>query len=103
MEEYLNPEFWYNTIMNFLPDVILAIVTLIVGLWVINWISRLFRKAMERRQAEPSLTSFLNSIISIGLKVLLFISIAGIFGVQTASFVAVLGALAFVIIKWETM
>lgn len=97
MEEYLDPQYWYSLIAGFLPDLILAIVTLIIGLWIIGWVSKLFRKTMEKREADASLISFLSSIISIGLKILLFISIAGIFGVQTASFVAVLGALAFAI------
>jgi small conductance mechanosensitive channel len=47
---------------------------------------------MQRRDLDVSLTLFLNSLLSIGFKVLLFISVAGILGIHTTSFVAVLGA-----------
>lgn len=97
MDQYLDLDYWYSLIAGILPDLLLAILTLIVGLWIISWVSKIFRKSLEKRATDPSLVSFLTSIVSIGLKVLLFISIAGMFGVETASFVAILAALAFAI------
>jgi small conductance mechanosensitive channel len=47
---------------------------------------------MERREIEVSLRTFFKSLIGIGLKIILFILVAGMLGVQTASFVAILGA-----------
>jgi small conductance mechanosensitive channel len=47
---------------------------------------------MERRDIEVSLRTFFKSLIGIGLKIILFILVAGMLGIQTASFVAILGA-----------
>ena len=47
---------------------------------------------MERRNIEVSLRTFLKSLIGIGLKIILFITVAGMLGFQTTSFVAILGA-----------
>jgi small conductance mechanosensitive channel len=47
---------------------------------------------MMRRGLDVSLQSFLSSLISVSLKVLLLITVAGMLGIQTTSFVAVLGA-----------
>ncbi len=77
---------------HFIPDLIAASLVLIVGLWVINRIARLSEKAMQRRNLEVSLRTFLKSLIGIGLKVVLIIMVAGMIGIQTASFVTILGA-----------
>ncbi|MCD6066646.1 MAG: mechanosensitive ion channel family protein [Bacteroidetes bacterium] len=76
----------------FIPQLFFALITLFVGLWLIKKIAYLAVKAMERRNIEVSLRTFLKSLIGIGLKVILFIMVAGMIGVQTTSFVAILGA-----------
>ena len=77
-------------IILYLPRVALALVVLVVGWWVISQVSQLASRAMGRLYV--SLRGFLTSIISVVLKVLLVISVAGMVGLQTTSFVAVLGA-----------
>lgn len=79
-------------IIQYFPKVLLAIAVLLVGLWMINRMVLVTTRVMNRRQLDVSLSLFLNSLLSIGLKVLLFISVAGILGIHTTSFVAVLGA-----------
>jgi len=74
-----------------------AILFSIVGLWITNLIARGISKIMNRRNWEPSLQSFLGSIISIGLKVLLLVSVAGMLGIETTSFIAVIGALGLAV------
>lgn len=74
------------------PQLILAILVLIIGLWIINRVVRLMGKGMERSQVEPTLAKFLSSLSSIGLKALLLISVASMVGIETTSFIAVLGA-----------
>lgn len=74
------------------PRLALAVFTLIVGLWVISAICSGIRAGFEKSGMELSLRSFLNSLISIGLKVLLVISVASMVGIETTSFIAVLGA-----------
>lgn len=74
------------------PRLALAIVTLFIGLWIIGAICRGVNAGFERSGMEVTLRSFLNSMISIGLKVLLLISVASMVGIETTSFIAVLGA-----------
>lgn len=78
--------------MGYGPNLVLALVTLFVGLWIIGAFCRAVNAAFERSEMETTLRAFLNSLISIGLKALLLISVAGMVGVETTSFIAVLGA-----------
>ncbi|MFT4154344.1 mechanosensitive ion channel family protein [Parafilimonas sp.] len=74
-----------------------AILFFIVGLWITNIITRLLGRLMVRRGFDVSLQSFLISLLSIGLKILLLISVAGMIGIETTSFVAVIGALGLAV------
>ncbi|MDR9435397.1 MAG: mechanosensitive ion channel [Thiohalophilus sp.] len=79
-------------LMQFGPQLVLAIVVLIIGLWLINRLVKVMARAMERSKIEPTLSRFLQSLVGIGLKVLLLISVASMVGIATTSFIAVLGA-----------
>lgn len=79
------------------PKVLGAIVVFVLGIYVINWLTRQMSRSMERRQIDFSLQSFLRSMISIGLKILLLITVAGMLGIQTTSFIAVVGALGLAV------
>jgi len=81
-----------DVVITFGPRLIGAIITLIIGWWIIGIIQRSVRKNFEKREMEPSLRGFLNSIIGILLKILLLISVIGMIGVQMTSFIAILGA-----------
>ena len=81
-----------NLAVAYVPRVLLALVTLIVGLWLVGVFTRLLRKALDKRGVDPTLTPFLMSLLGWGLKAVLIISVASMVGVQTTSFIAVLGA-----------
>ncbi|MBD2752307.1 mechanosensitive ion channel family protein [Spirosoma validum] len=89
-------ELFYAQIVTFITiyggRVLLAIITLIVGLWVIGWITRLLSSAMTRRHVDRDVQPFLLSLVNGLLRVLLLLSIASTLGVQTTSFVAIIGA-----------
>jgi len=78
--------------LEFGPGLLLAILTLVFGLWAIKIVSNVFTKGMEKSKVELSLQKFLTSLVSILLKVLLLISVASMVGIATTSFVAILGA-----------
>lgn len=88
--EYSNVAMEY--VMEYGPKVVLAILTLIIGLWVIKAITNGTRKAMTKRNFDPSLTPFLITLLSMILKVMLVISVIGMVGIEVTSFIAVLGA-----------
>ena len=81
-----------SMILDYAPKLLLAIITLTVGLWVINLTMRGMAKMLQKREVDPSLTPFLRTLIGITLKVVLVISVIGMVGVQVTSFVAILGA-----------
>lgn len=74
-----------------------AILFFIVGLWITNFITKMLGRLMVRRGFDVSLQSFLVSLISISLKVLLLVSVAGMMGIETTSFIAVIGALGLAV------
>lgn len=77
----------------FLPNVIGALVVLIVGLWVAGVIKKLVRKSLDRSgRIDETLGGFLSSLVHYGLIALVVITTLGIFGVPTTSFAAIIGA-----------
>ena len=97
MDKLLNPDLMQEWIIDKAPMVIGAILTLIIGFWLAGRMSKLFTGYLKRRGIDETIIPFLSSLISVGLKIMILIAIAGMFGLQTASFVAVLGALTFAI------
>jgi small conductance mechanosensitive channel len=79
------------------PKIIGAILVFILGLYITNWLSRQVTRAMNRRQLDVSLQSFLSSMVGVGLKILLLITVAGMLGIQTTSFIAVVGAMGLAV------
>jgi small conductance mechanosensitive channel len=72
--------------------VLLAILTLIIGLWIIKYIVSGVDKALKVSKVEDTLAIFLEKLIGTILKVLLFISVASMVGIETTSFIAIFGA-----------
>lgn len=95
MEEVLNQVVSFA--VDYAPKVIGAIFTLVIGFWIVGRITRIFESALKKQKVEASLREFLGSLVNIGLKVLVLISVAGMFGIETTSFVAIFSALAFAI------
>lgn len=79
-------------IWKLLPNLVLAIMLLIVGLWVVKFLNRMVRKFFERKDYDETLETFLQSFISITLKIVLFVLVVTQLGVKTSSLVAMLGA-----------
>lgn len=69
-----------------------AIITLIVGLFIIKMIVKYTKKVMLAKDLDATLTGFLTNLVSWGLKILLVVTVAGIVGIPMTSFVAILGA-----------
>ncbi len=81
-----------NLALYYGPKIGASLLVFIIGLWVTNWVTRIISKGMATRGFDVSLQSFLSSLISVSLKVMLLVSVAGMIGIQTTSFVAILGA-----------
>jgi len=81
-----------DTVIGWAPRIVGAILALIIGLWIIGMIMKAVRKGLESTGLDKDVVPFLSSIISVLLKVMLLISVAGIVGVETTAFIALIGA-----------
>ena len=74
------------------PKLITALLVLWIGWKLIGIAIKVLDKALEKSQTEITLRNFLGSLIGSIFKVMLVISVASMAGIQTTSFIAVLGA-----------
>lgn len=93
--EYL--ESFKEMVILYSPKILGAILTLVVGFWLAGWVTRLLKKQMLRHNVAPEIISFLGSLINIGLKVLVLLSAASMFGLEVTSFIAIFSAFAFAV------
>jgi small conductance mechanosensitive channel len=85
-------ETWLPVMMQYAGQLTLAIITLLIGWWLINGLIGKVGTLMQRRNVDRALQSFIASLAGIILKVLLLVSVASMIGVETTSFIAVIGA-----------
>lgn len=76
-------------VVQFGKNVLLAIIVYFAGRFIIKYAIKALRAVTQKRKVEASLTSFLNSLVSISLNLILAIIIIGILGIDTSSFLAV--------------
>jgi small conductance mechanosensitive channel len=86
-----------KVLIDYSPKVISAFIILFVGLYAIRIINRIIRKIMVKRELDPTLTKFLADILLWVLRVLLFVSFISKLGIETSSFVAILGAMGLAV------
>ncbi|WP_264565558.1 mechanosensitive ion channel family protein [Flavobacterium sp. N3904] len=86
-----------TVLVDYSPKLISAFVILFVGLYAIRIINRIIRKIMVKRELDPTLTKFLADILLWVLRVLLFVTFISNLGIETSSFVAILGAMGLAV------
>ena len=84
-------------VIEFVLQIVLAFVVIIIGMKVIKWVRKILRKGLEKQQADTGLVQFLDSLVKYGLYLLLALSILSHFGVQTTSIVAAIGSVGVAI------
>ena len=87
----------WDLVISYGPKLLLAIITLLVGLWIIGIFTRSFRKVLTTKEVDASLIPFSVSLFSTSLKVLLLLSILSMVGIEVTSFIAILGAASFAV------
>lgn len=95
LTDYANT--FITALVDYSPKIISAFVILFVGLYAIRLINRFIRKLMIKRDLDPTLTKFLADILLWVLKVLLFVTFISKLGIETSSFVAILGAMGLAV------
>jgi small conductance mechanosensitive channel len=86
-----------TALVDYSPKVISAFLILFIGLYAIRIINRIIRKIMVKRELDPTLTKFLADILLWALRVLLFVTFISKLGIETSSFVAILGAMGLAV------
>ena len=83
---------WIPMIMEYGSRVLLALVTLVIGWWLINKVTQKLGALLALRNADLALQGFISTLANIILKILLIVSVASMIGIETTSFVAAIGA-----------
>ena len=88
--QYIEPIIQRVTL--YAPDILIALVLLIVGFRVIKWVTKLVERGLQNRHVDENLHPFLVAMVRFLLIALLIVTVAGQCGIPTTSFVAILGA-----------
>ena len=79
-------------LVNYGVKIVGVIVALVVALIVGAWLRGLTRRALERARVDITLAKFVANVARYGVITLAVIACLGVFGIETTSFAAVLGA-----------
>ncbi len=95
-DQVVDAQTWLETLsqigIDYGPKVIAALAILIIGRLAAGMVRRGIRKVMSSRDLDPGLTGFVASLAYMVTMAFVVIAALAKFGVQTASFVAILGA-----------
>jgi small conductance mechanosensitive channel len=78
--------------LHFGLKVLAALAIYVVGGWIIGLVRKAIKKSFIRKNTEATVATFTESLVSIGLWVLLIIAVVGALGVNTTSLAALLAA-----------
>lgn len=84
--------FLKDLIFKFGPKLIIACIMLYVGFRLIRFLTKRIGKMFEKRNLDVSLRPFLLSVVSIGLKILLILTVIGYLGVEMTQFTAIIAS-----------
>lgn len=73
-------------------NILFAILILVIGWWLAKWSGKAIRKILTKSKTDAGLITFLSSLVTIGLKILVVVTAITQLGIQMTSFVAILGA-----------
>lgn len=78
-----------NSIVDFSFKLLIAIFVFYAGKFVIGKLYEMIHRVMTRRKVDPSLTTFVLSLVKMVLYFILIVTIIGILGLETSSFLAI--------------
>ena len=86
----------YSDINQFLvkigTNILLAVAILVIGFWLVKMVVKTLKKILRKSNTDESLVSFLSSLLTMVLKVLIVVTSITQLGVEMTSFVTILGA-----------
>ena len=81
-----------DLVIQYGPMLLAAIAIFLIGKLIANWVKRLVSKVMAKGDVDPLIIGFTSSIVYIGMMVFVVMAALGQIGIQTTSFIAILGA-----------
>ena len=90
MESYF--DLLKKVILEYSPKIIFAFLILFIGLWATSIITKLIKRVLKKREVEDTLANFVGNLLFWTFRILVFITFISKLGVETSSFVAILGA-----------
>jgi small conductance mechanosensitive channel len=78
--------------LEFGISLVSALLIFFVGKWIVNIITNTIRKLMNKNAVDPTLTTFVTNLARMTLLVFVVIAAIDQLGIQSAQFIAVLGA-----------
>ena len=82
----------FAAVSGFGMQLIAAIAVFVIGRWVVRRLANFLERAMTRANTDPTLVGFFRNIVYFGLLTMVVIASVSQLGIQTTSFIAVLGA-----------
>ena len=79
-----------DTVLEWSPKLVAAILTLIIGFWIVGIIRKIIGKSLTKSGIDKDLIPFLKSLVSVILKVMVVITAAGVVGVEVTAFAALI-------------
>jgi small conductance mechanosensitive channel len=90
IKQYIDPILQYGA--EYGLRILGAIAIFMIGKWVAKKLSNLIKTLMERGEIDPTLSSFLISMVNILLMIVVVLAALNNLGIDTTSFIALLGA-----------
>lgn len=90
--KYTNIDWWFDKIIEWGSNLLVFVAILIIGLFIVKKITKLISKLIDKKELDPSLKGFLTSLVSVSLKIIVFITALSQLGIEMTSFVALIGA-----------
>ncbi len=81
-----------DSIVLWAPKFVSAILILFIGIWIANNVTKMLKAMMTKANIDATLRPFLASLAGVLLKLMVVIAAAGQVGIETTSFIAILGA-----------
>ena len=79
-----------DTVLEWSPKLVAAILTLMIGFWIVGIIGKIIGKSLTKSGIDKDLIPFLKSLVSVILKVMVVITAAGVVGVEVTAFAALI-------------
>lgn len=81
-----------NDVIDYLPTLAFSFIVLFAGFWFAKRFDHALARYFQRRNYDVSLEGFIRSLVSVGLKIVIVLTFAGMIGLPTTSLLAVFGA-----------